>query len=275
MRAFRLINSKGAEYDLNDTNFFMHDPAGLGFERKADYLAIANEYKKYKDEISQKAVSGAIKFKQPNAYSKYHNFVRFAAFTPLTLIYEIFDTFKLPCEIKKIVKSEIEQNGLDCSIEFTPLGPWYKERRIVNDGRITGGKEYDYTYPYQYSDDEAETASINISGVADSPCKITIYGPITNPVWFHYVNGNLVDSGACEVTVAAGNKLVIDTTVTPYQMQVLDANNELVMDAYQYGDFSTERFILLEPGNNRITIGHESSTVVQIIVEARDEYESV
>ena len=37
MRLFKIKNSRGQEYDLNDLENFFHDPSGLGFKRDTSY----------------------------------------------------------------------------------------------------------------------------------------------------------------------------------------------------------------------------------------------
>ena len=96
------------------------------------------------------------------------------------------------------------------------------------------------------------TLMIDSDSHGDSPCKVTVYGPCTNPVWKHYVNNVLYDpadadivllfhagqgkhrdrvpigryyvnnvlyeTGRYEGNIPDGHKLVIDTTQIPYSI---------------------------------------------------------
>ena len=46
----------------------------------------------------------------------------------------------------------------------------------------------------------------------DSPCKVTIFGPCLNPVWKHYVDNELFETGRYEGLIMADHKLVVDAT---------------------------------------------------------------
>jgi hypothetical protein len=58
-------------------------------------------------------------------------------------------------------------------------------------------------------------------------------------------------------------------------MHELDMSNNLVRDYYQLSDFSTERFIRLQPGKNRITVTHSGGNVIAVGIEGQIEYATV
>ncbi|GFI45643.1 hypothetical protein IMSAGC019_00955 [Lachnospiraceae bacterium] len=109
----------------------------------------------------------------------------------------------------------------------------------------------------------------------DSPCKVTVYGPCTNPVWKHYVNNVLYETGRYEGNIPDGHKLVIDTTQIPYSITERGVSDEVVADRYQMCDFTTERFFHLQYGSNRISVVHEGLNVLNVMVEGRISYETV
>ena len=104
---------------------------------------------------------------------------------------------------------------------------------------------------------------------------LMVYGPCTNPVWKHYVNNVLYETGKYEGSIPDGHKLVIDTTQIPYSITERGVSDEVVADRYQMCDFTTERFFHLQYGSNRISVVHEGLNVLNVMVEGRISYETV
>ncbi len=119
------------------------------------------------------------------------------------------------------------------------------------------------------------TLMIDSDSHGDSPCKVTVYGPCTNPVWKHYVNNVLYETGRYEGSIPDGHKLVIDTTQIPYSITERGVSDEVVADRYQMCDFTTERFFHLQYGSNRISVVHEGLNILNVMVEGRISYETV
>ena len=276
MRKFLLINASSESYDLNDLDFFFHDPTGLGYTRSTKYMQIGDIYVPYGDGIKQPKPSGKIRFKQPNAYDKYYDFTRFISKTPLVLRYTPSDTtFSMDCYVETIKKKEIEGIGLDCDITFAGLTPYYKSFLMSSDGIASDGKLYDYTYPYKYSNVAAGTVAIDVDTNMDSPTKISIYGPCENPNWTAYLNNQIRQTGSCNITLISGHVLVIDTTKTPYTITEQDMLGNVIYDRYENSDLSTDRFVFLKKGRNRITISQDGTSIPKLKVEARLYYETV
>ena len=76
-------------------------------------------------------------------------------------------------------------------------------------------------------------------------------------------------------TIPMDHKLVIDTTQIPYSISERGILDELVADRYQMCDFSTERFLHLQYGSNRISIMHDGLNSLKVLVEGRISYETV
>ena len=279
VRKFTLTNANGVSYGLLSKSRFLHSPTGLGFTENTTYQDFGSVFSVLDDGLEQQTISAYIVFSGSSrkaVYKSYFDFVTFCRLAPLTLEYSpIFDTFKRTCRVLSVEKSEIEAGVLECSIKLICLSQWYKEVSAFNSGEASGGKTYSYQYNYTYSNNIAQSVVLDNDGSEESPCKIVVYGLAVNPTWYHYVNGNLYSTGTANMTIAANHKLVIDTTETPYAMKELDMSNNLIRNAYQLSDFSTERFIRLQPGKNRITLTHSGSNVISIGVEGRVSYASV
>ena len=277
MRLFRLTNADGAKYDLqNKSNVMFFDPEGLGYDEDTSYQKIGSQFAVIEDVLKQHQISGTLVFNGTDCNTKFYNFVRFARKAPLILEYTADEKFFIKCRMSKISKTEnINNKKLICPVVFTALGIFYRESYQINDATISGGKVYDYTYPYQYSSTLAQTVEITSDSINDSPCKITIYGEAINPRWNHYVDGKLVATGSMDGTVQENHKLIIDSTSIPYQIKEFDLANRLIADRYPFCDYSTERFCFLQYGKNRFTISHEGTNQIKVMVEAQLEYESV
>ena len=256
----------------------MYDPDDLGYKKSNKIIKAGNVFKSYQESISQPTPTGTIRFKNPDAYQKYYEFMRFATVEPLILEYtpgDSKDTFKMDCYISKIEKSEISGSGLHCEVKFGALSFWYKTYVMQVGIDVDNGKIYDYTYPFRYSDTAAGTVALDVDSSMESPTIISIFGPVENPVWNHYVNNILVDSGLCNVEVVQGHVLVIDCASVPFQITEQDMLGNVIYDRYPLSDMSTERFIFLHNGHNRLSVAHDGAMIPRLKVEARVLYETV
>lgn len=267
-RTFKLVNGNGAAYDITSKDIFFHDPSGLGFRKSNSYHRVGRRYILVDSQPDQISVDGSIAFLGDNPYEQYFNFVSFTQITPLFLfytpdpdmdpsVYKSGRVYRLPVEISSISKSEIKEEGyLDCSITFQGLSPWFQYVDLNNSNDvaplvwgITWGVRFGYI---RFAD------GIVSDGNIASPSRLTIYGPITNPTWEHYVNGKKSSSGSFntkdgDFVVAEGEKIVIDNTDAPYKIVKIKADGT-TENVYQKTDFSTSRFFYLMPGKNIVVI---------------------
>lgn len=277
IRKFKLINSDGESYDLTVHSHFLHTPSGLGFVRDTTYQRLGTRYAILDDAFAQGQIMGEVFFPHPKSYDKYFEFVRFCQNTPLYLSYTPNNTeFLREVRVSSVEKTELTVGGLNCPIVLDCLSLFYKRELINADGSVTGGgKVYNYTYNYTYSTSMANTIEINSDSYSESPCTVIVFGEAINPVWRHYVNNILVATGAIDGTIPSGQKLVIDTTQTPYSLTRKDGANRIVADMYSASDFSTQRFIFLRHGANRITVAHDGANALRVLMEAHIIYASV
>ena len=273
MREFALINSHGKKWDLNKFQSFLHDIKGLGLERKAKYSLLGNIFVKESDETAQKRIQGKIKF---DGYDIYKEFTRFIQHTPLILEYTSESTYQIRISIDKLSKSELETGGLYCDITMNALGNYYITKSAVSNLNYPDdSKTYPVTYPYVYYDAKHGYVEIESDSVIESGMKIILFGPLTNPTYSVQINGELVGKGIVNTDIAAGNKLVIDTSRMPYSISEYTEDNSYVRDLYAVSDFSTQRFFKIGYGINRISAVHEGESDMKMMVEAQIEYEAV
>ncbi len=277
MRKFKIVNGEGKTFELNEKAAFLHSVDGFGYTDSTQFEQIGTDFIPLEEEFSQGEISGSIFFGGVDAYTKYREFARFVRATPLTLVYELDEIYKVPVRLTEIRKSELITGGvgLNCEVRFLATGLFYKSVIKYSDTIYIGGKIYPYEYTYSYADISQNTLMIDSDSYVDSPCKITIYGPAINPVWKHYVNNELFETGAYHGTIPDDHKLVIDTTSIPYSITERGVSDEVVADRYQLCDFTTERFFILKHGQNRISVVHEGLNSVNMMVEGKINYETV
>ncbi len=273
MRRFVLTNSKGEKYDLNAAKSFMADPSGLGYEYKTDYENYNDFFVETSREMKQPKVKGKIHFR---SYEEYHNFIRFSQFRPLELEYKSYNTFYMACNVEKLSKAELVECGkLRSDIEIVGITPFYDKIIKSNTSVGTVGKTYPYKYPYTYAAADTGTVEFEVFSNMDSGVKMTMLGPLINPSWSYFVNGEKQLAGKINAEIASENRLVIDTTKSPYSIHEVNNKNEVVLDRYGDSDFTTKRFIQLKAGTNVITCTHEGTNTISMIMEAHVNYESV
>ena len=277
IREFTLTNALGQTYNLmNAEEGALFQPSGLGYDDVTEYEQVGEFFAPLTERFGQQVISGQMVF-GANPYVKYLNFTKFCRHAPLSLIYETdAGTYQIPVRMTKIEKSDTDGwTYLQCPVEFTALARMYKTVVANNTGSAGGGKVYDYEYDYVYGDFVADTVTIDSDSVTASPCRISIFGPCTQPTWRHYVDGVQVATGYYNGTIPQNHKLVIDTTSSPYSIQEEDIAGNLIADRYELCDFSTERFFLLEYGHNTISVGHGDVDSIRLMVEGFIFYETV
>lgn len=277
VRQFKLTNALGQEFSLmngDDGAFFQ--PSGLGYQDATQYEQIGEFFSPLTERFGQQVITGVMIFGR-KPYNKYLQFTKFCMLSPLSLIYETTaGTFQIPVRLTKIDKGDTDKTTfLNCQVEFTALARMYKTVVANNSGTAGGGKIYDYEYDYIYGDFVADTVTIESDSVTSSPCRISIFGPCTDPRWIHYVDGVQVADGYYDGFIPDQHKLVIDTTSSPYSIEERDVSGNLIADRYELCDFSTERFFHLEYGKNTISVGHTDVDSIRVMVEGYIFHETV
>lgn len=277
MRTFRLYDNDGNRYNLTSRDhLFFYAVDGLGFTQEAEFQRIEERFALLDSHVAQGKVEGTIKFWQPEAELQYFNFSQFCQNKPITMDYNNnYGTYSRKGIITKVVRGDGDGNELRIKIEFTALTPWYKTVSEYNEGTIVGGKVYNYTYDYTYSDSVVNTVSIDSDSYQSSPVRLIIFGEAVNPTWRHYLNNVLVSSGKVNGTVLANHRLIIDTTTIPYSIKQVDMLGNVISDMYQQSDFSTQRFVRFGHGVNTVTFGADNTNVLNVGVEAEIEYATI
>lgn len=282
-RQFSLMNGNGEELDLLTTSLFLYKPEGLGYTRDDEYRRAGSRWILVNTHLEQNPISGKLLFFTEDPYARYFEFIKFTQVAPLVLIYQpnplTSKVYRRLVRISKLEKSDINKEGyLECPIDFTPLAPWYRPFSDSNtstwwDWHWIIGRDEDSIKWYK----SPGFLTIESDSHMDSPCRIKMYGPLTNPGWRHYVNDELFADGTVYVTVEQGQYLMVDNTEDPYKIVICDSStDEIISNVYQKSGFTTERFINLQYGTNSIRYaGSTAGATNMMTVEGMIYYESV
>ncbi len=280
IKRFTLTNGRGDERDLlsiEKSPTFQVE--GFGYSDDTEFMRVGNNFVPLEERAEQRSLEFTL-LVWKSVDETYMDFVSFARHNPLTLIYENdTGTYYIPCRLRSI--SKIEKVGIDIKgvpVVLAIISNPYTKTQAYNSGDVGLGKSYGdtgYTYDYTYSAEIVNTVILYSDSYLESPCVLTIYGALTNPTWKHYHDGDLVETGAYLGTIPEGHSLVIDSKSVPYSVIEYDGGGEMVADRYQLCDFSTERFMHINEGQNSYVISHDGLTPASLRAEAYIEYETV
>lgn len=125
-----------------------------------------------------------------------------------------------------------------------------------------------YTYPYRYASSVPGTVDI-VNGNLESYFKITIFGPVTNPVWSLYKSGVRLETGRMNLTVPSGNKLVVDSNPATMEIAEYTAAGQFIANRYGDSDFTTARLFMLPAGNCSVVFTQDGVGTVNAFVEVK------
>lgn len=267
VRQFSLINKIGESLNLMGRDTFFQNPDGLGVSLNIEAADMGGFFAVSRETITQQNITGEIVFK---TYALYHDFVtRFAQNKEMTFVYTAAVTGYRDVILQSIGKAEKEAGRLICPVDFMPLSPWYRKSEYeFAEASTDAGKIYPYTYSYTYADNEVGDITIdNSTGAADSPCRLTICGEAINPSWSLIVSGEVVQSGEISATIAAGQKLVVDSNPLKMEISLYSISGEYIANLYQNSNFGTQRFIYLPSTQAIMRISHNGTTQIAASVE--------
>ena len=293
MRTFTLVNGDSESCSVTEQQLFLHDVDGLGFERKNTYRQVGDRFVRVNSQPQQKSLTGKVALLGADPYQSYFNFVQFIQKEPLVLYYTpnpdgdpatnpAAYTYRRNVDVKKLTKSELEHAGyLNCSIELTYLTPWYRYVAISNG--INNDEDllkWGIEWGIEWGPFDEYSKGIRSNSPISSPSRLTIYGPVTNPTWKHYLNGIVVEEGKVSVSLSSSEYLVVDNIGDPYSIVKRSRSNlSLVTDVYSSSDFTTQRFINIQKGINTLVVegkdGSNNDIKPLVKLEGHIYYESV
>ena len=265
MRRFKLMNSTGAEWDLMSKQSYFNSPSGLGYGKTFKSAQAGTAWLVSDEQMSQYSISGELVFFD---YSKYQEFVEFTSKAPLTLMYAPEQTwYRIRCRIQTLNKGEFKSGYLSVSVVFLAFGFWHEAVTVKQTAKtVSGGKIYPFAYSYTYAETQAGGVVVQNGGL-ESPCKIHIFGSVTNPAWVLTQGGERISTGKVNATIGAGNKLVVDADPDTMEIAEYTQGGEFVRSLYQYSDFTTARFLYAPAGDSLVTFSHSGTSDITAYVE--------
>ena len=275
-RQFKLINEIGAEYDLIDPTHFFAYPDGLGFEREFSVMQTGDVFVSLENKLRQQKVTGEMIFLD---YEKYSEFRKFIANQMLTLAYRpvgMPSWYYRSCKVESLKKSEISSSTgrLHCNVDFICFSQWYEsvtaERTIYE---VSENSVFPLTFPFTFVDRNINEVVISNTNSSQAPCRIEILGPCLNPRWVLLQNGSELLNGKVLIALNEGESLIVDSNVET--MRIVKVTDGEESDAYQYSDFSTNRFVYAPPGESLLRFYHDfhdanaPDEILDVLVEVR------
>ena len=276
-RQFRLMNAVGEEYDLCDLDHAFYSPDGLGFRKDISSVQVGNAFALVENKLSQQVIKGEMRFKN---YELYAEFKEYISGGNLTLAYQPkgFTTwFYRNVEVQRLDKTEIskEARRLICAIDFLCFSQWYEKayaRRTVD--LTNENTVFPLVFPFVFCGAEKNELILSNGRVSPAPCKITISGPCVNPAWVLRQSGRQIARGAVSISVAAGERLIVDANIESMRIVKVTADGEEI-NAYQRSDFATERFLYAPMGESKLKFTDASGGTIAAAVEVRQVSDTV
>lgn len=275
-RQFRLINSVGEEYDLCDLAHVFYAPDGLGFSRNISTMQVGDAFAPVENKLAQQVIKGEMRFK---SYALYSEFKEFISSGNLTLAYQpkgLQTWYYRNVEVQRLDKSEIDRTAhrLICPIDFLCFSQWYEKDNAKKTIDLTGENTvFPLVFPWVFCDAEKNELLLVNERISPAPCKIIISGPCVNPAWTLRQDGRTIASGAMTMSIATGEKLIVDANIE--SMRIVKETSAGEVNMYQHSDFSTERFIYAPTGESKLKFTHSNTSALNITVEVRQVSDTV
>lgn len=276
-RQFRLINAAGEEYDLCDLSHAFYSPDGLGFQKNISSVQVGNAFAMVENKVNQQVIKGEMRFKSYELYSEFKEFISSGNLTLAYLPKGMQTWYYRNVDVQRLDKTEIDRTAhrLICPIDFLCFSQWYEPANAKKTIDLPGENTvFPLVFPFVFSDAEKNELLLVNDRVNHAPCKIIISGPCVNPAWVLKQDGKTIASGAMTISIAAGEKLIVDANIESMGIvKITSAGSEV--NAYQYSDFSTGRFIFAPTGESRLKFTHSTTAALDVTVEVRQVSDTV
>ena len=254
VREFKLINEKGQEFSLMgiENYCFLSDPSGLGYEYQTEYQQLGDTFISNLRNIQQGQVNGTLNFKNYDNFASFVNFVEGSE--SLRFGYKIpyrdgsLKEYFKDVQIQSLGKTQIQTNGfLSEPVVFDCLSLWYEENTVIYN--ITAQENeirWDFEWDSKFADYDSRNLQYINNGHVEAPIYAEIDGQVVNPKIELYVEGELVQTVAVNITIAEFEKLLYDTRENQFMIakQKTDGTIESLF-SLDYIDFENDNVIRL------------------------------
>ena len=132
---------------------------------------------------------------------------------------------------------------------------------------------------YKFGNETKNYIAFDVDAGTTGLVKLTIHGPVVNPLWNHYVDGILKTTGGMNsspgLTLSESETLVIDNTTSFHTMTVINTTTGVQRNVYSLRDFDKKCFIELSGGVNTISVVSGDGEPLKIEMEGQLYYATV
>lgn len=215
VREFKILNEKGQTFSLMDIYNYclLTEPTGLGIEYSTEYEQLNNTFIANVRKFEQGHINGVVNFINYDNYKKFIDFIEQAEY--LRLVYKIpfQDTQKeylKDVEIQLLTKSEIKETGvISEEITIDCLTLWYEENTMVyNLSEQEDEIVWDFKWDSKFSSNDSRSMEYINQGHVEAPIEIELSGPLVNPIFQLYIEGQLYQQVPLNIEIYGYEKIL-------------------------------------------------------------------
>ena len=238
VRRFLLENEKGQQFRMDnlDEGCFLTSPSGLGYSYNVNFVQLGYDFIENNRKINQQILKGTAYFKSYNMVKNFIDYVESAK--NLKWIYKIpFENeekiFYRDVVITKLDKTEKSGRWLACSIEFASKSLWYEQNETIfkikpqiNETR------WNFNWNTVFNDNSSQSINYENKSHTDAPITLEIDGPVSNPNFEIYVNGELIQEVKIKVNILKYEKLIYNSKENEFSITKIktDGTKESLFD---------------------------------------------
>ena len=238
VRRFLLENEKGQQFRMDnlDEGCFLTSPSGLGYSYNVNFVQLGYDFIENNRKINQQILKGTAYFKSYNMVKNFIDYVESAK--NLKWIYKIpFENeekiFYRDVVITKLDKTEKSGRWLACPIEFASKSLWYEQNETIfkikpqiNETR------WNFNWNTVFNDNSSQSINYENKSHTDAPITLEIDGPVSNPNFEIYVNGELIQEVKIKVNILKYEKLIYNSKENEFSITKIktDGTKESLFD---------------------------------------------
>ena len=238
VRKFLLENEKGQQFRMDnlDEGCFLTSPSGLGYSYNVNFVQLGYDFIENNRKINQQILKGTAYFKSYNMVKNFIDYVESAK--NLKWIYKIpFENeekiFYRDVVITKLDKTEKSGRWLACPIEFASKSLWYEQNETIfkikpqiNETR------WNFNWNTVFNDNSSQSINYENKSHTDAPITLEIDGPVSNPNFEIYVNGELIQEVKIKVNILKYEKLIYNSKENEFSITKIktDGTKESLFD---------------------------------------------
>lgn len=238
VRRFLLENEKGQQFRMDnlDEGCFLTSPSGLGYSYNVNFVQLGYDFIENNRKINQQILKGTAYFKSYNMVKNFIDYVEIAK--NLKWIYKIpFENeekiFYRDVVITKLDKTEKSGRWLACPIEFASKSLWYEQNETIfkikpqiNETR------WNFNWNTVFNDNSSQSINYENKSHTDAPITLEIDGPVSNPNFEIYVNGELIQEVKIKVNILKYEKLIYNSKENEFSITKIktDGTKESLFD---------------------------------------------